>query len=66
MSPIVIGKALLIPRVQRWPKHGWRAEVVIDDGKMGDIVISEFVATKPEAQRLAIDATAEAAKRFAE
>lgn len=64
MTPMVVGKAILIPRVTRWPKHGWRAEVIIDDGALGDIVISEFVTTRKEATRLAIDATAGAAKRF--
>jgi hypothetical protein len=42
MTPQISGKALLIPRVTHWPQHGWRAEVVIDDLAMGDIVIGEI------------------------
>jgi len=52
MTPMVVGKALLIPRVQYWRKHGWRAEVIIDEtGTLGDIVIGEFVETREEAER---------------
>jgi hypothetical protein len=64
MTPQISGEILLIPRVTHWPEHGWRAEVVIDDDAVGDIVISEFVATREGARRLAIDAGAEAAKRY--
>jgi hypothetical protein len=49
--PLVIGKALLIPRIQHWPDHGWRAEVVIADDGPGDIIIGEFVETRREADR---------------
>jgi hypothetical protein len=31
------------------PEHGWRAEVVVDDVKMGDLLIRDFVATRAEA-----------------
>jgi hypothetical protein len=61
MTPQISGKMLLIPRVKHWPKHGWRAEVVIDDGAMGDIAIGEFVETREEAQLLAEEAVAKAA-----
>jgi hypothetical protein len=40
---------MLIPRVTHWPKHGRRAEVVIDDGGLGDIKIGPFVPTREEA-----------------
>jgi hypothetical protein len=56
MTPQISGKALLIPRVAHWPKHGWRAEVVIDDLAMGDIIIGGFVKTREEAERLATQA----------
>ena len=64
MTPQISGKALLIPRVTHWPQHGWRAEVVIDDLAMGDIVIGEFVETREEAERLASQAAYEAAARY--
>ncbi|HZZ22024.1 MAG TPA: hypothetical protein VFE60_05365 [Roseiarcus sp.] len=50
MCPQVTEKALLIPRVTHWPQHGgWRYEVVISDGGLGDIIIGEPVATLEEA-----------------
>lgn len=61
MTPQISGKALLIPRVRHWPAHGWRAEVVIDELAMGDIIIGEFVETREEAQLLAEEAMAKAA-----
>ena len=42
MIPQVTEKALLIPRVNYWPDHGWHAEVVIADDANGDIIIEEF------------------------
>ena len=51
MSPLVVGKALLIPRVKHWQKHGWRAEIIIDDGGLGDVSISKFFKTREEAER---------------
>ena len=44
ISPMVAGKALLIPRVEYRPKEGgWRALVVIDvPGTRGDAIISDF------------------------
>jgi hypothetical protein len=65
MTPMVVGKALLIPRVQHWPAHGWRAEIVIDDLAMGDIVISEFVETREEAEREAARDLLKVAARYA-
>jgi hypothetical protein len=47
---MVVGKALLIPRVTHWPAHGWRAEIVIDDGGLGDVSISKFFKTREEAE----------------
>jgi hypothetical protein len=65
IGPLLIGKALLIPRVQHWPKHGWRAEVIIDEtGTLGDIVVSEFVETREEARRLAQRAVLKTAERY--
>jgi hypothetical protein len=64
MSPLVVGKALLIPRVKHWPQYGWRAELVIDDLAMGDVIISEFVGTREEAERAASQATCEAAGKY--
>jgi hypothetical protein len=61
MTPQISGKVLLIPRVTHWPAHGWRAEVVIDDLAMGDIIIGEFVETREEAQLMAEEAVAQAA-----
>jgi hypothetical protein len=62
MTPQISGKTLLIPRVQYWRKHGWRAEVIIDEiGTLGDVVISEFVETREEAQLMAEEAMAKAA-----
>jgi hypothetical protein len=52
---------LLISHVTHWPKHGWRAEVVIDDEGLGDIIIGEFVETREEAQLMAEEAVARAA-----
>jgi hypothetical protein len=40
MTPQISGKVLLIPRVNYWPQHGWRAEVVIDDLATGDIIVA--------------------------
>ena len=40
--PIVAGDALLIPRTTYWPDPGWRAEIVISDNALGDIIISDF------------------------
>jgi hypothetical protein len=64
VTPLVVGKALLIPRIQHWPGYGWRAEVVIDDGGLGDIIIREFVETRREAKRTAVSALLEAARRY--
>ena len=64
VSPLVIGKTLLIPRGQHWPSHGWRAEVVISAQGMGDILIDEFVATREEATRMAAKTLLEAAQRY--
>ena len=67
MTPMVVGKALLIPRVQYWRKHGWRAEVIIDEtGTLGDIVIGEFVETREEATYMAIKSLLGPAQRYAE
>jgi hypothetical protein len=62
MTPQISGKAVLIPRVKHWPQHGWRAEVVIDDLAMGDIIIGEFVETREEAERAASQACYDAAR----
>ncbi len=35
LHPQLTEKAMLIPRVRYWKKHGWRSEVLVDDGKMG-------------------------------
>jgi hypothetical protein len=64
MYPQVTEKALLIPRVQHWQKHGWRGEVVIYDGAMGDIIIGEFVETREEAERAASQACYAAAAKY--
>ena len=64
MIPQVTEKALLIPRVKHWPDHGWRGEVVISDGGLGDIIIGEFVATREEAERLASQVCYDAAARY--
>jgi hypothetical protein len=65
ISPMVAGKALLIPNVEHWPKHGWRAVVVIDEpGTLGDAIISDFFATRWDAMRAAAKALAEAAARY--
>jgi hypothetical protein len=64
MTPQISGNMLLIPHVTHWPKHGWRAEVVIDDLATGDIIIGEFVETREEAERLASQACFEAAGRY--
>ena len=64
MTPLVVGKALFIPRVNYWPQHGWRAEVVIDDLAMGDIIIGEFVETREEAERLATQAAYHAVAKY--
>jgi hypothetical protein len=53
VTPQISGKVLLIPRVNYWPQSGWRAEVVIDDLAMSDIIIGEFVETREEAQLMA-------------
>lgn len=50
LFPRVIDNLLLIPRVRRWPHHGWRYEILIDDLGDGDIAIGEFVATRAEAE----------------
>ena len=42
ISPIVIGKTLLLPRIQFWPDHGWRCEIIIDDKALGDIEIGPW------------------------
>jgi hypothetical protein len=54
LAPRLVERLLLIPRVQYWPEHGWRAEVVVDDGKGGDIRIGPFVATRAEAHKRAL------------
>jgi hypothetical protein len=64
MTPQISGKVLLIPRVKYWPAHGWRAEVVIDDLAMGDIIIGEFVETREEAERAASQACYDAAAKY--
>ena len=64
MCPQVTEKALLIPRVNYWPDHGWRGEVVISDNRRGDIIIGEFVATRVEAERAASQAAYDAAARY--
>ena len=64
MIPQVTEKALLIPRVNYWPDHGWRAEVVVSDDGPGDIIIGEFVATREEAERLASQAAYDAVSRY--
>jgi hypothetical protein len=61
MTPQISGKVLLIPRVKHWPQHGWRAEVVIDNLAMGDIIISEFVETREEVELRGEEAVAQAA-----
>ena len=64
MIPQVTEKALLIPRVNYWPDHGWHAEVVIADDANGDIIIGEFVATREEAERAASQAAYDAVPRY--
>jgi hypothetical protein len=54
LVPRLIDELLLIPRVNYWRDHGWRAEVVIDDLKMGDIRVGPFVATRAEAHERAM------------
>ena len=54
ISPTVVGRAILTPRVKHWAKHGWRAEIVIEDLAGGDIAISEFFETREEANRAAL------------
>jgi hypothetical protein len=64
MTPQITEKALLIPRVNYWPDHGWRGEVVISDEGLGDIIIGEFVGTRVEAERAASQAAYEAAPLY--
>jgi hypothetical protein len=64
MHPQITEKATLIPRVTRWPNHGWRGEVVICNDGRGDIIIGEFVATRDEAERLATQAAYDAVPRY--
>ena len=66
ISPMVAGKALLIPRVEYRPKEGgWRALVVIDvPGTRGDAIISDFYEFQWDAMRAAATALAEAAARY--
>ena len=51
MYPQVTEKALLIPRVNYWPDHGWRAEVAHypKDRDRSGVVLGEFFATQAEA-----------------
>jgi hypothetical protein len=64
VSPMVVGKALLTPRVKHWSEHGFRAEIVIDDNALGDIAISEFFVTREEANRAALREMLTAAERY--
>jgi hypothetical protein len=41
-SPIVIGLAILDPRIVFWKNHGWRCEIIIRDDARGDAVFSDF------------------------
>jgi hypothetical protein len=64
MFPMLIGKALLIPRVTYWPDHGWRGEVIGGDHASGAVSLSEFVETRQEARRLAQRAALKMAERY--
>ena len=61
ISPIVAGDALLMPRITYWLDHGCRAEIVISDNALGDIIISDF----EEARRLGDIRILRAAERYA-
>jgi hypothetical protein len=64
MSPMVVGKAILTPRVKYWAGHGHRAEILIDDCALGDIVIGAFYETHKEAERAALREMLTAAERY--
>jgi hypothetical protein len=64
VSPMVVGRAILTPRVKYWAGHGFRAEIVIDDLAGGDISISEFFATREEANRAALREMLTVAERY--
>jgi hypothetical protein len=64
ISPIVIGDALLVPRMAYWPGHGHRAEILISDNALGDIVISDFFKTREEAERWSERAMLQTAERY--
>jgi hypothetical protein len=66
ISPLIVGRATLTPYIRRWPEHGWRAEILIDDQALGDIVISDFFETREEANRAALREMLTAAERYAE
>jgi hypothetical protein len=63
ISPIVIGNALLLPRLTYWPE-GHRAEILISDDALGDIVISDFFKTREEAERWSERAMLQTAERY--
>jgi hypothetical protein len=64
MSPMVVGKAILTPRVKYWAGHGHRAEIVIDDLAGGDIALSAFYETHKEANLAALREMLTAAERY--
>jgi hypothetical protein len=65
-SPIVIGLAILDPRIVFWKNHGWRCEIIIRDDARGDAVFSDFYPTRDEAERWSERAMLKAAERYAE
>ena len=64
LYPQLTEKARLTPRVRYWKKHGWRSEVLVYDGGLGDIIIGDFVKTREEAERLATQAAYDAVPRY--
>ena len=64
VSPIVIGEALLLPRLTYWPGQGHRVEILISDDGLGDAVIGPFFATREEAERWSERAMLETAERY--
>jgi hypothetical protein len=65
ISPIVIGKTLLLPRIQFWPKNGWRCEIVIDDKALGDVEIGPWFETREGAEKWSERAMLKTAERYA-
>ena len=64
ISPIVIGKTLLLPRIQFWPDHGWSCEIIIDDKALGDIEIGPWFEGREDAERWSERAMLKTAERY--